>query len=70
MGQNDLSKMTEHNASTEIMPVLFLGHGSPMNAIEDNEYSRTWEEIGKTLSRPKIIICISCLLYTSDAADE
>jgi 4,5-DOPA dioxygenase extradiol len=59
MGQNDLSKMTEHNASTEIMPVLFLGHGSPMNAIEYNEYSRTWEEIGKTLSRPKVIICIS-----------
>ena len=59
MGQNDLSKMTEHNARTEIMPVLFLGHGSPMNAIEDNEYSRTWEEIGKTLSRPKVIICIS-----------
>ena len=59
MGQNDLSKMTEHNARTEIMHVLFLGHGSPMNAIEDNEYSRTWEEIGKTLSRPKVIICIS-----------
>lgn len=51
--------MTEHNGGTEIMPVLFLGHGSPMNAIEDNEYSRTWEEIGKTLAKPKVIICIS-----------
>ena len=51
--------MTEHNGSTEIMPVLFLGHGSPMNAIEDNEYSRKWEEIGKTLAKPKVIICIS-----------
>jgi 4,5-DOPA dioxygenase extradiol len=59
MGQKDISELTEHNGSTEIMPVLFLGHGSPMNAIEDNEYSRTWEEIGKTLARPKVIICIS-----------
>ena len=59
MGQKDLSELTEHNGSTEIMPVLFLGHGSPMNAIEENEYSRTWEEIGKTLARPKVIICIS-----------
>jgi 4,5-DOPA dioxygenase extradiol len=51
--------MTEHNGGTELMPVFFLGHGSPMNAIEDNEYSRTWEEIGKTLAKPKVIICIS-----------
>ncbi len=51
--------MTEHNGSTELMPVLFLGHGSPMNAIEDNEYSRKWEEIGNTLARPDVIICIS-----------
>ena len=27
------------------MPVLFVGHGSPMNAIEDNEYSRSWADI-------------------------
>jgi 4,5-DOPA dioxygenase extradiol len=41
------------------MPVLFLGHGSPMNAIEDNEFSGKWEEIGKTLAKPKSILCIS-----------
>jgi 4,5-DOPA dioxygenase extradiol len=40
-------------------PILFVGHGSPMNAIEENEFSRTWEEIGKTLPRPKAILCIS-----------
>jgi 4,5-DOPA dioxygenase extradiol len=41
------------------MPVLFVGHGSPMNAIEDNEYSRTWASIGKKIPRPKAILCIS-----------
>ncbi|MEO6189437.1 MAG: 4,5-DOPA dioxygenase extradiol [Saprospiraceae bacterium] len=42
-----------------IMPVLFVGHGNPMNAIEDNEFSRTWIELGKSLPLPKAILCIS-----------
>lgn len=41
------------------MPALFVGHGSPMNAIEDNEYSRKWREIGATLPNPKAILCVS-----------
>ena len=45
------------------MPVLFLGHGSPMNAIGDNEYRRSWQalggEFGATLPRPQLILCIS-----------
>ncbi|MBF5002699.1 4,5-DOPA-extradiol-dioxygenase [Diaphorobacter caeni] len=45
------------------MPVLFLGHGSPMNAIEDNEYRRSWQALGETLlarhGRPQMILCIS-----------
>jgi 4,5-DOPA dioxygenase extradiol len=45
--------------SAKKMPVLFVGHGSPMNAIEDNEFSRSWYEVGKTLPRPKAILCIS-----------
>jgi 4,5-DOPA dioxygenase extradiol len=44
---------------TKPMPVLFIGHGSPMNAIEDNEYNRTWRKIGQTIPRPKAILCIS-----------
>jgi 4,5-DOPA dioxygenase extradiol len=43
----------------ERMPVLFVGHGSPMNAIEDNEFSREWRRVGKTLPKPKAILCIS-----------
>jgi 4,5-DOPA dioxygenase extradiol len=45
--------------TTNKMPVLFLGHGSPMNAIEDNEFSRGWKEIGKSIPRPRAILCIS-----------
>jgi 4,5-DOPA dioxygenase extradiol len=41
------------------MPVLFLGHGSPMNAIEDNEFSRGWKEIAREVPRPSAILCIS-----------
>lgn len=41
------------------MPVLFVGHGSPMNAIEDNEFSRGWVEAARALPRPKAILCIS-----------
>lgn len=40
-------------------PALFVGHGSPMNAIEDNEFCRTWTELGRTLPRPNAILCIS-----------
>ncbi len=41
------------------MPVLFVGHGSPMNAIEDNEFGRTWAQVGQTLPKPKAILCVS-----------
>lgn len=41
------------------MPVLFVGHGNPMNAIERNGFHTRWEELGQTLPRPKSILCIS-----------
>jgi 4,5-DOPA dioxygenase extradiol len=43
----------------EKMPVLFVGHGNPMNVIEDNEFSRAWDAAGKALPKPKAVICIS-----------
>jgi len=46
------------------MPVLFVGHGSPMNAIEDNDYSRTWREIAQRIPRPEVILSISAHWYT------
>jgi 4,5-DOPA dioxygenase extradiol len=47
------------NQATTTLPALFVGHGSPMNAIEDNPFSRTWHEVGQQLPRPKAILCIS-----------
>lgn len=55
----ELGKMTENWSNTERMPVLFVGHGSPMNAIEENEFSRTWRELGARLPKPTAILCIS-----------
>jgi len=45
--------------NSKVMPVVFVGHGSPMNAIEDNEFSIRWQELGKSLPRPRAILCIS-----------
>ena len=50
--------------SNQRMPVLFLGHGSPMNAIEDNEFVRQFQSIGRSLPTPKTIICISAHWFT------
>jgi 4,5-DOPA dioxygenase extradiol len=41
------------------MPVLFVGHGNPMNAIEPNEFRRTWEELGRRLPKPRAVLCVS-----------
>jgi 4,5-DOPA dioxygenase extradiol len=45
--------------TASLMPVLFIGHGSPMNAIEDNDFSRSWSEVGRLLPRPKAVLCVS-----------
>ncbi|MBX2928173.1 MAG: 4,5-DOPA dioxygenase extradiol [Saprospiraceae bacterium] len=50
---------TSAMSATDIMPVLFLGHGSPMNAIEENEFVQGWRHIGAGLPRPNAILCVS-----------
>lgn len=47
------------------MPVVFVGHGSPMNAIEDNEFSRAWAGAAAALPRPAAILCISAHWLTA-----
>jgi len=59
MKLNAISKLHESFGPTAQMPVLFLGHGSPMNAIEENEFVRGWRTIGSTLPKPNAILCIS-----------
>jgi 4,5-DOPA dioxygenase extradiol len=59
MKNNDLKNLILSGESTEQMPVLFIGHGSPMNAIEENEFSLSWQELGKSIPAPNAILCIS-----------
>jgi 4,5-DOPA dioxygenase extradiol len=59
MTPKDLERLAESWESTERMPALFVGHGSPMNAIEDNRFSRVWREVGRALPRPRAILCVS-----------
>jgi 4,5-DOPA dioxygenase extradiol len=53
--------------NTPRMPALFVGHGSPMNAILDNEYSRSWHELGESLPTPKAILVVSAHWMTRGA---
>jgi 4,5-DOPA dioxygenase extradiol len=52
----------------ELMPAIFFGHGNPMNAIQQNDYTRKWNQIGANLPRPKAILCISAHWYIPGAA--
>lgn len=50
----DLSPETDNK-----LPVLFVGHGSPMNGIEDNEFSQYWKKLAQEIEKPKAVLCIS-----------
>jgi 4,5-DOPA dioxygenase extradiol len=54
-----LHKLTQPMSNTAKMPVLFLGHGSPMNAIEENEFVTGFRNIAKEIPKPNAILCIS-----------
>ena len=62
---NDLYNTSQTFSNTEKMPVLFLGHGNPMNAIEENEFVLGFKNISKTLPKPNVILCISAHWFTS-----
>lgn len=50
------------------MPVIFFGHGNPMNALADNEYTRAWAEIARSMPRPKAVLCVSAHWYIPGVA--
>lgn len=52
-----------------ILPSFFIGHGSPMNALEENEITKNWQEIGKNLPIPKAILCVSAHWVTSGTTE-
>ncbi len=53
---------------TERMPVIFFGHGNPMNALSKNSYTESWTAIGKTIPRPKAVLAISAHWYVPACA--
>lgn len=59
MKLNSLTKLTESLNNSSKMPVLFLGHGSPMNAIEENEFVEGFRKISSEIEMPKAILCVS-----------
>lgn len=65
MHLNELNNISQSFSVTEKMPALFLGHGSPMNAIEENQFVKGFKDIAKTLPRPNAILCISAHWFTN-----
>lgn len=60
----ELGKFSEELPLAERMPVLFLGHGSPMNAIEENQFVKGFRDIVKKIPQPKAILCVSAHWFT------
>ena len=65
MTLNDLKNISDYFPNTEKMPVLFLGHGSPMNAIEENQFVQGFRNISKEIPIPNAILCISAHWFTN-----
>lgn len=59
MKLSHLRNIASHFGRTDRMPVLFLGHGSPMNAIEENMFVASFRELGHSLPKPQLILCVS-----------
>ncbi|WP_406824721.1 4,5-DOPA dioxygenase extradiol [Pedobacter sp. KACC 23697] len=55
---------TQRLSQTDLMPTLFIGHGSPMNGIENNEFSESWADLAKHIPVPKAVLVVSAHWYT------
>lgn len=68
MKPTELAKAAEGKDTGDRLPVLFIGHGSPMNGIEVNAYSDSWKALGKEIPAPKAVLCISAHWLTEGTA--
>lgn len=59
MDLKELKRFSDTLPHAAPMPVIFIGHGSPMNGIENNPFSQTWKTLSGDFEKPKAIICIS-----------
>jgi len=66
-GLSALQALEKYLSPSARMPVLFIGHGNPMNAIEENVYHKSWQQLGKTLPRPQAILSVSAHWVTEGA---
>jgi len=64
MTLNDLSNLSDLFSNTPKMPVLFLGHGSPMNAIEENIFVQGFRRAAQEIPKPNAILCVSAHWFT------
>lgn len=64
MQLNDLQNISDQFNNTQKMPALFLGHGSPMNAIEENQFVQGFRNVAKEIAKPNAILCISAHWFT------
>jgi len=60
--------MSAVQAESALMPAAFIGHGSPMNALELNRYTAAWQALGRALPRPRAVLCISAHWYINATA--
>lgn len=65
MNLNDLQNISDIFSNTPKMPVLFLGHGSPMNAIEENQFVQGFRKAAAEIPKPNAILCISAHWFTA-----
>ena len=65
MNLHQFANLTQKFQTTQKMPMLFLGHGSPMNAITENAFTASWNQLGESLPMPSAILCISAHWETS-----
>src|SRR5262245_7600924 len=56
------------DSAKQTMPAAFLGHGSPMNAIEVNRYTEAWQAFGQRVPKPRAILVVSAHWYTEHTA--
>lgn len=61
---SEVEELLQTGENTTTMPMLFLGHGSPMNAIEENEFVKGFRDMSKSLPQVKAVLCISAHWYT------
>lgn len=59
MSLKTLAELKGKLPASDPMPLLFIGHSSPMHAITDNPYRKAWRQIGERLPPPQAILCIS-----------